>query len=125
MTFYHIKKAFVFDKEYDAVLSRFILIAAIQRFNLIVLVIILDLLGLIDLNILFKSNYFELKGFVPCLLFLLGNYLYFTSDNKYKTILSEYSKKPKYVRKRGAIITLLYGVVSLLLVFIIAPLRII
>ncbi len=124
MTFYHVQKAFVFDKEDDAVLSSFLVIAAIQWFNLIVLVIILDLLDLIDLNIFFKSNYFELKGFAPCLLLLLGNYLYFTSDDKYKAILSEYSKKPKALRKKGAIIILLYGIGSLLLVFVLAPLRV-
>ena len=42
----------------------------------------------------------------------------------YEEIIKEYSKRPLQERKRGARLTLFYGLGSIVLIFILAPLRV-
>ena len=52
------------------------------------------------------------------------NYLFIYTDGRYVTVIKNYSKRSLEERKKGARITLFYGLGSIILVFILAPLRV-
>jgi hypothetical protein len=123
--FYHIYKSLRRnDKEADAVLTSFLIFSAVQCFNLMTMTLIMSFIGFDFLSGLLKIESKEIYLFVFYIAVAGLNYLYFTSEDRYKGIVKEYSKKPIEERKKGARVTLIYVLVSIALIFILAPLRV-
>ena len=123
--FYHLYKPLLkSEKPESAVITASGVFAFLQGINIMVLFAIIAILGFDFLDILFKVQNYKVYVAIFYVILTAINYLYFTSENRYKSIIKEYSKKPLQERKRGARLTLLYGLGSIVLIFILAPLRV-
>lgn len=123
--FYHIYKSLRRnDKEADAVLTSFLIFAFIQGANIMAIGLIIDMVGFNIFSSFSRVKHEEIYIAASYILVAVLNYLYFTSENRYKELIKDYSKRPMEERKRGARITLIYALVSIALIFILAPLRV-
>jgi hypothetical protein len=122
--FYHIYKFYLgFEKNANAVLTTLIIISAIQFFNLMIIFLVMSFFGVDFVNLFIDLNNLGVYVFGIYTLMVILNYIYFTTDDRYKSILKEYSSKPIKERKKGAKIILIYAIASIALIFILAPLR--
>ncbi|MCP4459676.1 MAG: hypothetical protein GY816_16870 [Cytophagales bacterium] len=123
--FYHLYKLAINTGEKSAPLtSAMPTITFLQFCNLMCIDILLEMIGFSPFS--FMDNDPNSVYYVVGLLIggLVANYLYFTSEGRYKAIAKEFEKKPLSERKKGARITLIYALVSIALIFILAPLRV-
>ena len=101
--FYHIYKSLLkTQREADAVLTSFFIFGALQLCNVLLIALILDILGINIFDKFSKTENENVYIFIFYSILSAFNYLYFTSNNLYESIIKEYSKKPLQERKRGA-----------------------
>lgn len=121
--FYHLYKLAIKTGEKTAPLTSALpALSFLLLCNLMLIDLLLEMLGiglLSSLNNNTSSNFYYIFFVV---IMLVANYIYFMSDQRYKKLVDEYSKRPIEERKKWARITLIYALVSIALIFILAPL---
>jgi len=124
--FYHIHQHYkgFYKKDADVLMTTFLTFAGVQCFGLMAMVLGLSIAGVDVVSPLISMENREIYVFAIYLLFSAANYVYFTHNERYKNILSSYSKRPLPERKKWSRITLVYVLSSILLVFLLAPLRV-
>lgn len=121
--FYHIYKSLLKNDTPTAAKSVAIgVLSTIMNFNIMVIFSCLDLVLVGKLDFLFEAVKKKEIGIPMLLLTFLFNFLIFPSRSQDETIL-EYSDKPLEERKKGAQLTLAYGLGSVALVFVFGYLR--
>lgn len=120
--FYHLYKLAINTGEKSAPLTSVMpTLAFLQFCNLMCVNILLEMM---NIKLFIDNDPNEIFYVIGILVTgLVGNYLYFTSDDRYKQLVKEYTKKPLSERKKGARITLIYALVSIALIFILPSLR--
>lgn len=119
--FYHLYKLAIDNGEKSAPLTSVMPTLTFLLFcNLLCIKFIFEMIGFTPFSFMddkSKSIYYVIGLLVSG---LVVNYLYFTSEGRYKLLVKEYTKKPISERKRGARNTLIYAMVSIALVFVLA-----
>jgi len=129
LLFYHIYKSIIKSPDplnkyvsnlYPALVTLMVLSFII--FSNFILILLLFGFFNIDLYSYFSKIDIGVNISVPILvIFYFINYLYFVRNKRYRKIISFFQKKSLKKRKVGARLTLIYGLVSIFLVFIFAP----
>ena len=123
LLFFHIYQSILKSGDRKTPVATAILVlSVIEFFNLLSLLLIVDmtLFDVMKVFDLFNRNLLAL--FIGGVIFIL-NLLFLYSNNRYYEIICQYSNRLLSQRKKGARITFAYGLGSILLVFILAPLR--
>ncbi|MFT6966663.1 MAG: hypothetical protein ACJAT1_001883 [Marivirga sp.] len=94
----------------------------LQFLNILVLVCILNIVGLKSVNFVFEDD-LTIYAIAVLILIFVFNLNYFTQSNRVKNILKVFDKTSAYEKKRKRFIVILYIIISILLFFIVAPLR--
>ena len=119
--FYHLYKLAIITGERSAPLTSVMpTLAFLQFCNLMCIKLLLEIIGLTPFSFMDdgpNSIYYVIGLLLSA---LVANYLYFTSEGRYKELIKVYANKSLTKRKRGAIITLIYSLVSIALVFVLA-----
>lgn len=117
--FYHIYKSLVKSdgKKYSRLLSYFI-VSGLLCFNILALFIFLNMLGFRSLYVWFSYSSELKSGLIYVIVAFILSRLY--AEPKYMQIIKDVSKRPLKHREKGAKITILYGLVSVVLVFVLA-----
>lgn len=122
--FYHLYKLAIKTGERTAPLNSVIpTITFLQCFNLMVFDTILDIVGVSFTSFSISQKNSNIYLLIVYSIIAALNYLHFTTEGRYKKLVKAYEKKPLAERKLGARLTLVYALVSIALIFILAPLR--
>ncbi|WP_109830427.1 hypothetical protein [Reichenbachiella versicolor] len=123
--FYHLYKLAIQSGETSVPLSSVIpTLAFLQIANVFCFFIVLDLVGLRVLTEFLTSKNMTACLVILAIIFMGVNYFYFSNQGRDKKLVKEFSKRPIEERKRGARMTLIYALTSIVLIFILAPIRV-
>lgn len=133
LLFFHIYKSLIkspddlykiADNSYPSLVALMIL-SFIELANFMAITIFLDIIGLRIFDFLASLNIGNWLPITLMLIFFIFNIIVMFDQDRYKKVIKKYSKKPLTVRKKGARITLIYGLGSIILVFVLAPIRVV
>lgn len=124
LLFYHIYKSQINSGEKSMSIPSAVLgLSFILFMNALSLMVIIDLLGFTVLTKILESNPTETALVLGFGLFGL-NLAWIYHKKRYQKIIKSFSKRSENQRRRGARITLFYGLASIIALFILAPLRV-
>lgn len=122
--YYHIVKSFELlsnESTNEATGSALSVLTFVQIMNLLSVIVLLDILGVKLLTFLMATGY-QIVFYIMCaIVFFVSNHIYFKIRRV--GIIYEMSLKSTKARKRGALLTLIYGILSIVFVMTLARIR--
>ena len=96
----------------------------VQLANVLAVFLFLDIIGSRIYSYLMSLDFGIGIPIIFMAIIFVFNVVFMFNENRYRNVIKEFSKKPLEERIRGAKTTLIYGLGSVILVFILAPLRV-
>ena len=125
LLFFHIYKSQSRTGEKETPIASSILgLSFLVFMNVMSLLLVLDIFGLDILSdILDSENRIIITLAIAGGILVMGM-IWFYHRKRYEMIITQFSKRSTVQRKSGAKITLIYALVSIIIVFVLAPLRV-
>lgn len=118
MIFYHIYKSVVNSGEKSApTTTSYPILGFLQFCNLMSIIIFLEVFNINVIKSLSNNSYYNYYIIGIATILIIINHIYFSHNNLSKLIIKKYSEKSAKERKKGARITLFYGLGSIMLLF--------
>lgn len=121
---YHIYRAIKsIGEDETPLITAIIIISFIQMINFLVLLMFIDIFIVNFLSYILESSILNIIMGILALSILLSNVFLTYRNKRYKNIFMKFKSRSEISRRRSARFTLIYSICSIILLFIVAPLR--